>query len=252
MRNLLPNLVIAFSMLCVLSFEGFSLPSGITGRTLKTGSVPGCAMVGCHKGAEDASVTIKAPSCVRVGETVRCTVLVSGTRTGIDISVSNGALAPISRLLAVNGELTHPSAGEGEYVFDYTAPDEPGTQTLYATGLSGGASGPWNFAANRFIYVDLPASARPAALPPGFSLGQNYPNPFNPSTRIRFSLAQRSQVTLTVYNLLGEMIAVLANGWMGPGEHAVTWNAGSLPSGVYLYRLESGGAVETKRLILLR
>ena len=245
-------LITLFSMTAITSLDGFSLPSGITGRTLKPGSTPGCALKGCHAGAEQASVTIKAPSFLHVNEVARCTVLVSGVNTGIDISVSDGALAPVSRLLEVNGELTHPSSGAGVYIFDYTAPASRGTQTIYATGLSGGTSGPWNFAANKFICVDLIASEERASLPPVFALGQNFPNPFNPSTEIRFSIAERGRTSLKIYNLLGEMVAALVDGLMEPGQHTATWNARGFPSGVYIYRLESGSATETRRLILLK
>ena len=142
MRIFFLALIALFLMTAVTFFDGFSLPSGITGRTLKPGSTPGCALKGCHAGAEKASVTIKAPSFLHVNEVARCTVLVSGVNTGIDISVSDGALAPVSRLLEVNGELTHPSSGPGVYIFDYTAPASRGTQTIYATGLSGGTRDP--------------------------------------------------------------------------------------------------------------
>ncbi len=252
MRICLTFSLALFLMTAVTSFDAVALPSGITGRTLKPGSVPGCAMAGCHHGAENASVTIKAPALLRANEVARCTVLVSGTNTGINISVSDGHLAPVSRLLAVNGELTHPSPGSGVYVFDYTAPASPGTQTLYATGLSGGRSGPWNFASNKFIYVDLVASAEGLSPAPGFSLAQNFPNPFNPSTQIRFSIAVRARTTLKIFNLLGDAVAVLVDGWLEPGGYAASWNARGFPSGVYLCRLESGSATETKRLILLK
>ncbi len=209
-------------------------------------------MHGCHSGSENASVTIKAPAFLRINEVARCTVLVVGTSTGIDISASDGVLDPVARLLGVNGELTHPSPGIGVYVFDYTAPGTPGTQTLYAAGLSGGASGPWNFATNKLIYVDLVASEQGSSPPPGFFLRQNFPNPFNPSTRIRFSIPEKAPTTLKVYNVLGELVSVLVDGWLEPGEYSVSWNPRGFPSGVYIYRLKSRDATETKRLVLLK
>ncbi len=252
MKISLSRIIPVVLMTAITCFDGFSLPSGITGRTLKPGSVPGCAMKSCHAGDEKASVTIKAPALLRNNEVARCTVLVVGSKTGINISVSDGILVPVSRLLSVNGELTHPSAGSGVYVFDYTAPPTPGTQTLYATGLSGGISGPWNFASSKLIYVDVVAAAGESPHPRGFSLGQNFPNPFNPSTQIQFSLVERGRTSLKIYNLLGDVVAVLVDEWMSPGQHTVSWNANGFPSGVYVYKLESGGATETKRLILLR
>ena len=88
--------------------------------------------------------------------------------------------------------------------------------------------------------------------PNGPSLLQNYPNPFNPSTTIRYSVPVRSHVTLTVYNMLGQRLAELANGEVEAGYHDVTFDGSSLPSGVYFYRLQVGTYMEAKRLLVLR
>ena len=92
----------------------------------------------------------------------------------------------------------------------------------------------------------------PQPIPREFSLEQNFPNPFNPSTVISFKLPVSSFVLLKVYDLLGEEIATLANGLKQPGTYKVTWNAVGLASGVYLYRLEAGSFIETKKLLLVR
>jgi aminopeptidase N len=91
-----------------------------------------------------------------------------------------------------------------------------------------------------------------------FELDQNYPNPFNPTTHFRFTipeadapLAQRV-VTLKVFDVLGKEVATLVNGEMNPGRYTVQWDAGSLPSGVYLYRLQAGQFAETKKLVLMK
>jgi hypothetical protein len=86
----------------------------------------------------------------------------------------------------------------------------------------------------------------------GYSLSQNYPNPFNPSTTIRYSLPLRSHVTLTVFNTLGQQVAVVVNGNIDAGYHEIQFNATNLASGVYFYRIQAGSFVETKRLMLLR
>jgi hypothetical protein len=70
-----------------------------------------------------------------------------------------------------------------------------------------------------------------------FNLGQNYPNPFNPSTIIKYSLPSNCQVTLEVYNLLGEKIVTLVNGQKDAGNHEVTFNGSKLTSGVYIYKI---------------
>lgn len=84
-----------------------------------------------------------------------------------------------------------------------------------------------------------------------YQLHQNYPNPFNPATVISFQLSVRSFVTLKVYNLLGEEVAVLAEGEKNPGTHTVRFDPSDLPSGVYFYRLratsENGETVTLSR-----
>jgi hypothetical protein len=91
-----------------------------------------------------------------------------------------------------------------------------------------------------------------STLPNGSSLEQNYPNPFNPSTTIRYGLPSRSHVTLTVFNTLGQQVATLVQGEQEAGFHEVQFDASSLASGVYLYRLQAGDFLKTKRLLLLK
>jgi hypothetical protein len=91
-----------------------------------------------------------------------------------------------------------------------------------------------------------------SALPAEFALKQNYPNPFNPSTTIEFSLPRSGWVSLTVLNVLGEVVATLADRWMEPGVHSAAWNAAGSSSGVYFYRLQAGDFVQTRKLLLLR
>jgi hypothetical protein len=89
-------------------------------------------------------------------------------------------------------------------------------------------------------------------VPTTLRLCQNYPNPFNPSTTIEYELPTRCHVTLTVYNLLGQAVALLANDVQEAGFRSVEFNASSLPSGVYLYRLQAGEFVTTKKLVVLK
>ncbi|MCR4439946.1 MAG: T9SS type A sorting domain-containing protein [bacterium] len=86
----------------------------------------------------------------------------------------------------------------------------------------------------------------------GYSLQQNYPNPFNPTTTIRFSLPQRSQVTLKVFDVLGKEVAALANGELNAGEHSVVYDAKGLPSGVYFYRLQAGSFVQQRKMEMIK
>ncbi len=98
-----------------------------------------------------------------------------------------------------------------------------------------------------------PTAVRTITNIPGvFQLGQNYPNPFNPSTTIRFTLPDRQQVTLAVYNLLGERVATLVNGMVDAGESSVQFDGAGLASGVYLYKLQAGTSVQTRRMMLVK
>ncbi len=90
------------------------------------------------------------------------------------------------------------------------------------------------------------------SLPLEFNLAQNYPNPFNPSTMISFSVAKKSNVMLSVYNILGEQVATLVNEVKESGSYQVEFNAANLPSGIYIYRLDADNFTNTKKMMLLK
>jgi hypothetical protein len=89
-------------------------------------------------------------------------------------------------------------------------------------------------------------------VPDQYELSQNYPNPFNPTTTIRFSLPQATQLKITLYNMLGEQVKTLAEGTYEMGYHNIVVDAASLPSGTYIYHLESSDFVQVKKMILLK
>jgi len=89
-------------------------------------------------------------------------------------------------------------------------------------------------------------------VPAKFELFQNYPNPFNPITKIKYSVTQLSQVSLKIFNTLGEEIETLVNGEKPAGTYEIILNASNLASGVYFYQLKAGSFTETKKMILLR
>ena len=89
-------------------------------------------------------------------------------------------------------------------------------------------------------------------LPSTFRLEQNYPNPFNPSTTIEFALVEGSEVTLKVFDLAGKEVAILVNESLASGTHKVTFEANSLPSAIYFYRIDAGGFSKIKKLMLLK
>lgn len=101
------------------------------------------------------------------------------------------------------------------------------------------------FAYSNVVFID-------AVKPDKYELAQNYPNPFNPMTTIKFGLPENSQVMLTIYNALGEKIAELINTTLEAGYHKVDFDASNLPSGIYLYKINAGNFVETRKMMLIK
>ncbi|MCB0262916.1 MAG: T9SS type A sorting domain-containing protein [Calditrichaeota bacterium] len=93
---------------------------------------------------------------------------------------------------------------------------------------------------------DQPAVAK------AFSLEQNYPNPFNPETRIRYSVPKSANVTLSVYNLVGQKVAVLVNETQASGTYEISFDASHLSSGVYFYQLQAGEFSNVRKMLLTR
>ncbi|MGE5411982.1 MAG: T9SS type A sorting domain-containing protein, partial [Clostridiales bacterium] len=91
-----------------------------------------------------------------------------------------------------------------------------------------------------------------AMLPSEPSLKQNYPNPFNPSTKIEFTIKNPAHVSLKIYDLLGKEVATLLNEYKEAGEYRVQFNASSLPSGIYIYRITAGEYKASRKLMLLK
>lgn len=95
------------------------------------------------------------------------------------------------------------------------------------------------------------------SLPKEISLGQNYPNPFNPTTTIRFEISDRQQISLKVYNVLGQVVKTLVNETKAPGVYYQIWdgkddNGQKVSSGVYFYKLNVGNVSKTKKMMMLK
>lgn len=121
--------------------------------------------------------------------------------------------------------------------------------------LNGQPGGPHGF--NRAAYLfkaiqltDVDEDNHPAGKT--YRLDQNYPNPFNPSTKITYSLAKNSAVTLKVYDLLGREVAVPVNSDMPAGEHTAYFNAAELSAGVYIYTLNAGSYTSSRKMLLIK
>ncbi|MEP1304437.1 MAG: T9SS type A sorting domain-containing protein [Balneola sp.] len=109
------------------------------------------------------------------------------------------------------------------------------------------------FVDNIYLYKGMAVSNEdPSEVPKGFVLDQNYPNPFNPSTNISFNIPVSGEVTLEVYNIQGQKVATLVDGFKGAGSHLVNFDASNLASGVYTYRLISKNSVQVKKMLLIK
>ena len=119
----------------------------------------------------------------------------------------------------------------------------PYSDTMFVSTETHGVLKVWNF---------LTDVAENNSLPDKFELMQNYPNPFNPTTTIGFQIPTSGFVTLKVFDLLGREVAMLVNEELRPGSYERQFDASNLASGVYLYRLQAGSFLQTRKLLLLR
>jgi hypothetical protein len=130
---------------------------------------------------------------------------------------------------------------------------DPGDQmrdVAFRNGIAFTANGEAGVTA---IQNDLATAAEELdEVPSRIVLHQNYPNPFNPSTTIHFELRQAGEVTITVYNMLGQHVKTLLQASRTAGQHAVSFDASGLGSGTYLYQIQSGGQQVARQMILVK
>jgi hypothetical protein len=138
----------------------------------------------------------------------------------------------------LGGELPANSPG---YVYSFAFSD--------SFAFAAGGGGVWRRPMSE-ITTSLQMSSN--QVPHALNLSQNYPNPFNPSTTIRYGLPNRSYVTLTVFNTLGQSVSTLVNGEQDAGYHEVQFDGKDLSSGIYFYRLQAGEFVSTKRMLIMK
>jgi hypothetical protein len=152
--------------------------------------------------------------------------------------------------------------GTGDYMIDGIAPglysvsvDKMGYHESASKNVNVSydmMGSPVNGSASFTINSVLSIAVNSAVQPKNYLLEQNYPNPFNPSTTIKYSLPNNGTVSLKVYNLIGQEVATLINMYQNSGDYAVTFNASTLSSGVYFYRLESGSFNVVKKMMLIK
>ncbi len=257
------KLSIALSLL--ISFAAYSYPT-YTAYSGAPGSKGTCAS-SCH-GSGTGTITVTGfPTSYIPGTTYTMTVSYSSGSTISNFNASArkgttssgagtfaaGTRTAVYTVSGYENGIRASSNSISSATFNWTAPAAgTGNVTLYVSGLQGSKGGP-NTKIVRTSTETVTSSANDySGAPESFSLSQNYPNPFNPSTTISFNLPARNEVTLKVYNSLGNEVAVLLNKEMEAGTNSVSWNASGLPSGIYFYTLQSGRYCDTKKLTLLK
>jgi hypothetical protein len=263
--------LLAALALCLLGARGFAHTT-YTGYSGAPGSKGYCAS-SCH-GSAGGSITVSGfPSEYIPGQSYNITVSHTG---GSPIKQFNGSCrigvgsTNAGVIAAGTGTATYNTTGETNGVhlsssdldngtFSWTAPaGGTGDVTLYIAGHQGSASGPnteISLVATEF--ATGVSDDGTSVIPDHFSLGNNYPNPFNPTTAIAFNLPLRSHVTIDVFNLLGRRVATLTDEDYSAGNHTVTWDGTSsdghtVSTGIYMYRIEAGDFVQTKKMLLLK
>jgi len=151
--------------------------------------------------------------------------------------------------------LAPPSEAESAYRYKVRAA-KGGLYSSYSNEITVYAKNctPWNCSGSASTLASgLDAAAKAAlALPTDYALHASTPNPFSHSTEIRYELPEAAHVRLAVYNLLGQEVRRLVDGEVGAGFHTATFEAGDLPSGVYLYRITAGDFTQTHRMVLTK
>lgn len=250
--------LLIFVLLMALTSSVFSYPTGITGVTKKT-STTGCY---CHTNNTNITGLITGPDTVNPGQAVTYTITVtrsgSSAKSGCDIAVRLGSLSIISgqQMQLLNSELTHTTgwtltSGTVSKTFTYTAPAAAGTDTIWSNVVAGYSNG-FNWSPEKRIIIRNPSAIIKLSeeVPSIFSLGQNYPNPFNPTTKIKFTIPENSNVTLNIHDVTGKIIATPLSGNLSPGIYEYEFNATSLSSGIYFYTLKSKNFQITKKMII--
>ncbi len=144
----------------------------------------------------------------------------------------------------------HFTGGDFSFTFDFIYQYDaiPGV-SLFFGGNEPSADGGWYYRNYNYTFSDVDDDVNEIK---EFRLSQNYPNPFNPNTTIKFALPIKTNLTLSVYNALGEKVAEIFKGEMEEGYHEMMFNASGLSSGIYFYKIESENYSATKKMLLMK
>ena len=144
------------------------------------------------------------------------------------------------------------SAEMFSYDYKVISPDSMDIWSVGSTGGSTGFTGKLYKARVANVIGIVGVKTNRSQIPDSYKLFQNYPNPFNPSTTIRYQIPKSGQTNITIYDILGNKVAVPVNEAQNAGTYQVEWNASNLSSGIYFYKLTSGFYSETKKMLLVK
>ncbi len=170
----------------------------------------------------------------------------------------SGATVFVTYTGPTSGSLNGTTGADGTVSFSTTSMKKPSGEWCFEVTDVMHATYNYDAAANNMTQtcesgvVYSAGKGNQVVVPTEFSLGSNYPNPFNPSTTIEFGLPTASDASITIYNITGQQVARVADGYYAAGRHTVTWDADRHASGVYFYRLETSAYVETRKMVLLK
>ena len=193
----------------------------------RNGTSPGCDGSGCH--TQQSGIV----SAVANGLDVEITV--SGTSSSVagELVDQNGTVVDVNNSTSNNPfTLTAPSEGTFLVNAGYKDPDRE-----------------WDSVSVVITTTGIGGTVEPI---PTYKLYSNYPNPFNPSTKIKYLVAEKTFVSLKIYDVAGSEVASIVNQEQAAGEYEIDFTAANLTSGVYFYTLQAGNFVETKNMILMK
>jgi len=248
----------------LMTSQVFALTSH-TGYSGAPGSYGSCA-VSCH-GTSGGTIQVSGfPEQYSEGQTYTITITHSG---GSSIRLFNGSCragsgsanagvisagtntATYTRPNETNG-IRLSSTNQNSATFNWTAPTDTTSEArLYIAGLQGSYSGQ----NTNLILISTREQVGikdEAEIPDSYAILSNYPNPFNARTNIVFNLPISSDVSLDIYNVNGQVVESLIEGYLEAGKHSIAWNANSYPSGKYMYKLTFGEREIANKMILLK
>ncbi|MEO8666614.1 MAG: T9SS type A sorting domain-containing protein [Ignavibacteria bacterium] len=169
-------------------------------------------------------------------------------KTGNSLYVSNGAAEPSEGKFFIFDQTLHNVSYQASYPYNYyCGPTLGGDELNPFLLMTGGGTEIRSF----YTYIDK-VKINSSLLPDKFELKQNYPNPFNPVTNLEFGISNLEFVSLKVYDMLGNEVAILVNSELNPGTYSYEFDASGYSSGIYFYKLTAGEYSETRKMNLIK